>query len=162
MVEPHALRHAAAGVLAALLVGAAVAGAGQDGHEGRPGRRGAEVARLFDEYAIARAQESLGLDQAQHERFVPRFRALQAARRRQIMAHRSIVRDLASLTRPEAGAGDEALNERLRALAAADAGSREAVDKALADVDEVLTVRQRARFRVFEEDLERRKFELMT
>jgi hypothetical protein len=36
------------------------------------------------------------------------------------------------------------------------------VARSLAAVDEVLTLRQRVRFRVFEEQMERRKLELMS
>jgi hypothetical protein len=125
------------------------------------GRRAGEVARLFDAYALMQAQETLGLDEAQYAKFVGRFRLLLDARRTHQANRARIVQDLARLTRGEAAPNDEALRERLKALDEADAQGRTDVAAATTGVDEVLTLAQRAKFRVLEEQIERRKWELM-
>lgn len=125
------------------------------------GRRAGEVARLFEAYALMQAQETLALDEAQYARFVGRFRTLLDARRAHQARRARIVQDLARLTRPDAAPADDALRERIQALDDADAQARTEIAAALAGVDELLTVPQRARFRVLEDQLERRKWELM-
>jgi len=124
-------------------------------------RRAGEVARLFDAYALMQAQETLGLDDAQYSRFVGRFRALAEARRRHQQERARIVQDLARLTRGDGPFNEDGLRERMKALDEADARARTEIAAALGGVDELLTVPQRARFRVLEEQLERRKWELM-
>jgi Spy/CpxP family protein refolding chaperone len=124
-------------------------------------RRAGEVARLFDAYALMQAQETLGLDDAQYAKFVGRFRALSDARRQHQQTRVRIVQDLARLTRGDGPFNEQELRERMKALDDADAQARVEVAAALQAVDELLTVPQRARFRVLEEQLERRKWELM-
>lgn len=136
------------------------AGAAPSGPRGQA-RRAGEVARLFDAYALMQAQETLGLDETQYARFVGRFRTLLEARRAHQANRARIVQDLARLTRAEAAPGEDALRERMKALDDVDAQARSEIAAAVAGVDELLTVPQRARFRVLEEQLERRKWELM-
>jgi hypothetical protein len=123
----------------------------------------AEVAKLFDAYAVVQAQQMLGLDETQYGRFVPRYRALVAARRRLLVERARTVQELNRITRPELASVDEArVQQLLDALDDADLRGAGEVRKATAAVDDVLTLRQRARFRVFEEQMERRKVELLT
>ena len=126
-----------------------------------PGLVATDVARLFDAYAIVEAQEGLGLDDEQFARFVSRFKALLEARRRQQQARARLLQELARLTRPNAAANDDTLRERLKALDEHDARAAAEIRQASAAVDDVLTPRQQARFRLFEEQLERKKFDLM-
>lgn len=123
--------------------------------------RSAEVARLFDAYAIVRAQEMLGLTEDQYARFVSRFKALQEVRRRNEGTRLRQLRELMRATEGDATADDAAIAGQLKALGDLDAKAAEETRQAVASVDEVLTVRQQARFRVFENQLERRKLELM-
>lgn len=129
------------------------------GPEGRlaPG----DVARLFDAYAMVEAQEVLGLDDAQYARFVSRFKALQEARRQHQRARMRAVMELGRLARGEPAPTDDVLRDRLKALDDEDARAQVEIRKAQEGVDEVLTWQQRARFRAFEEQLERKKFDLM-
>jgi hypothetical protein len=147
--------------LAVLATPASAFGQDRPDEEARWRRRG-ELGRLFDEYALSRAREELGLDQAQFERFGPRFSGLQQLRRRHFDARRVLVRELARLVRQDPSPGDDVLRERLTAIDEEDRRARADIERAEDDLDEVLTVAQRARFRVFEEELERKKFELMT
>ncbi len=71
---------------------------------------------------------------------------------------------LQRLTNPrQPGRGDEAqIKERLTALQELESRNAAEMRKAYNALDEVLEVRQQARFRVFEEQIERRKIELLT
>lgn len=123
----------------------------------------AEVSKLFEAYAVVQAQQMLGLDDAQYGRFVPRYRTLIDARRRLLVEHGRIVQELNRLTRADVASVEEGrVLELIRQLSDSDVRGVGEVQKAIAGVDEVLTVRQRARFRVFEEQMERRKVELLT
>jgi hypothetical protein len=121
-----------------------------------------EVQRLYDAYALVRAQEALQLSDDQYGRFVTRLKNLQETQRRHQQARNQILQDLRRLTSPQTGAGDEAaIRERFTALRAEDERGAAELHKALDGVDEVLDVRQQARFRLFEERLEQRKLELL-
>ena len=120
----------------------------------------AEVQRLFDAYTLLQAQEALRLNDAQYEQFVPRMKALQEVRRRNQQARGEILRALARAAGQEQP-NQALLRERLRALDEHDQKGAAALRSAYQDIDEVLDLRQRARFRVFEETIEQRKFELL-
>jgi hypothetical protein len=118
-----------------------------------------EVNRLFDAYVVMQAQEQLGLDDAHFGPFVTRLRALQEVRRRHVRDRAAAVQELRRLLQ---GPGNEPLlRERLDALARLDAAAQADSAKAMAAVDELLDVRQRARYRVLEQQLEIRKLELV-
>ena len=147
------------------LLGLAPARAQEPPPSSRPGAGfgPGEVVKLFEAYAIVEAQESLALDDAQYARFVSRFKALQAARRDHFVARTRLVRELARLGSAEGAAVDEAgIRQRLKALDELDVRAQADIRKAGERVDEVLTVQQQAKFRAFEELLERRKFDLMS
>jgi hypothetical protein len=121
-----------------------------------------EVNRLFDAYAIMQAQDMLQIDEAKFGPFVTRLKSLQAARRQSLRARGQLVRDLQRLLRQPDSPPDEAtLKERLDALARQDAAATLEITRAAAAVDELLDIRQRARFRVFEYQLELKKLELL-
>jgi hypothetical protein len=61
----------------------------------------------------------------------------------------------------QAGGQDEALRTQLKALNDLEARVAGEVRQALDGVDQVLDLRQQARFRLFEEQMERRKVELL-
>jgi len=118
-----------------------------------------EVSRLFDAYVVMQAQEQLGLDDAHFGSFVTRLRALQEVRRRHVRDRALAVQELRRILQ---GPGNETLlRDRLDALARLDAAAQADSAKAMAAVDELLDVRQRARFRVLEQQLEIRKLELV-
>jgi len=121
----------------------------------------AEIHRLFDAYTGMQAQEALGLDDTQFARFLPRLRALQGVRRRLDVERQRLTADLARLIGP-ARAGDDRIREQLRALAELDTRGAADVRAAYEALDETLDLQRSARFRVFEFQMERRKFELLT
>jgi hypothetical protein len=66
------------------------------------------------------------------------------------------------MTNPQVATVDEpAVREKLKALRELDDRSAAELRKAYDSLDEVLDVRQQARFRIFEENLERRKMDLL-
>jgi len=125
--------------------------------------RPAEIQRLFDAYFVMEAQQALGLSDAQYAPFLTRLRALQDTRRRHLMARAALLGDLARMSGPRAArpADNAALKGQLTALQELESRSAAETRKAYGDLDQLLDVRQQARFRVFEDQLERRKLELM-
>ena len=121
----------------------------------------AELQRLFDAYVIMQSQDALQLDDVQFGQFLPKLKALQDTRRRNEQARHQLVTELARLTAP-AGTTDEAtLKEKLRALQELEGRAAAEMRRAYDTVDQLLDVRRQARFRVFEQNMERRKFQLM-
>jgi hypothetical protein len=119
-----------------------------------------EMQRLFDAYAAMQAQETLGLSDKQYGDFVVRLRALQQVRRRQSAERARLMRELNVLSRREP-APEAEMKTALDALEQHDARARDEIARAYSNVDELLTIRQRARFRVFEDQVERRKLDLL-
>ena len=119
----------------------------------------AEIQRLFDAYVVMQAQQELQLSDEQFPRFLARVRALQEARRRGQMQRNRMLQELRRLS--QAGGQDDALRTQLKALSDLDARVGTEVRQALEGVDQVLDLRQQARFRLFEEQMERRKVDLL-
>lgn len=121
-----------------------------------------QIQRWFDAFTLLQAQDALGLNDAQYFRFVARLKALQEAQQRHQQARAQILNELRKLTNPQTGTNDEVqLAARMKELR--DENDRAAGDlrKASEGIDEVLDVRQQARFRIFEERMEQQKLELL-
>lgn len=127
----------------------------------QPGVSPAEIQRMFDAYALLQAQEQLTISDEQYGRFLARFKALQDVRRKALQERLRIVQDLRRLTN-DAQPDEGQIKDRLKALQELDTRSAVDVRKAYDGIDQVLDVRQQAKFRVFEELMERRKLELVT
>jgi hypothetical protein len=131
---------------------------GLDNSEMRP----AEIQKLFDAYLIMEAQQALQLSDQQYPQFLVRLRTLQETRRRNQQERNQLMGQLQRLTNPRAAPGDDAtIKERLTALQELESRNAAEMRKGYNALDEVLDVRQQARFRVFEEQIERRKIELL-
>ena len=117
-------------------------------------------ASKFDPYALLQAQEQLKLSDEKYPQFLVKFKALQDIRRRTQQDRNRLLQDLRRLANE--GGDENAIKDRLKALQDLDARARADVQKAYEGVDSVLDVRQQAKFRVFEENMERRKLELVT
>jgi hypothetical protein len=123
----------------------------------------AEIQRMFDAYALVQAQEQLQLSDDQYARFLARFKMLQDVRRRSLEERTRAITDLRRMLAPAARQPEESeIKSRLQALAGIEARAAADVSKARDGVDEVLDTKQQALFRVFEEQMERRKLELVT
>lgn len=121
----------------------------------------AEVQRMFDSYALMQAQDQLKISDEQFPQFLVRFKALQDIRRRALQERARAVQELRQLVnQPQP---DEAqLKGRLKTLDEVEGRAAADAKKAYEMIDQVLDVRQQAQFRVFEENMERRKLELVT
>jgi hypothetical protein len=109
------------------------------------------------------AQQALDLTEQQYPQFLTRLKTLQETRRRNQQERNQLMGQLQRLTNPrQANRGDEAqIKERLAALQELESRTAAETRKAYNALDDVLDVRQQARFRVFEEQIERRKIELL-
>ena len=121
-----------------------------------------EILNMLDAYALVQAQNALQLSDNQYGEFVSRLKRLQQTRRRNQQGRNGLLADLRRMTGPQVQQVDEvALRERLRLLKEHDVKSAVEMKAAYDAVDEILDLRQQARFRVFEETLERRKLDLL-
>jgi hypothetical protein len=134
----------------------------QDGQQtqGLPPR---EVQQLLDGYAVIQGQEFLGLNDSQFAQFLPKFRALQETRRRNEIERLRLLQELNRMTNPRVGGqgADSDVHDRLRMLKDVESRASGEIQKAREAVDQTLDVRQQARFRVFEEQIEQRKLQLL-
>lgn len=121
----------------------------------------AELQRLFDAYFVLQAQDALQVDDGQFAQFLPRIKFLQDTRRRNEQMRHQAVADLARLIAPGQSVDEAPLREKLRALQDLDGRSAVELRRAYEALDQILDARQQARFRVFEQNMERRKFDLM-
>jgi hypothetical protein len=119
-----------------------------------------ELQRLFDSWALLQAQEFLKLSDEQFAKFLPKFKALQDVRRQGLQQRTRALNQLRKGLND--GDSDEQIKTSLKLLQ--DIDDRAAADtrKAFDAVDQALDLRQQAKFRIFEEQMERRKLELVT
>jgi len=157
-------RAAGVGLVLALCLASPAAAQRQRAAAGQPQREiaVAEIQRLFSAYAVMQSQEALGLSDDQFARFLPRMRAVQDVRRRLDAERARITVDLARMAAPSQTTLDEpGLSAKLKELADLEARSAAELKAAYEALDQTLDLRQQARFRVFELQMERRKFDLM-
>jgi Spy/CpxP family protein refolding chaperone len=119
-----------------------------------------ELERWFDSYVLIQAQDALKVTDAQFPRFLQRLKALQATRRQHAVARRQVLNAIGRLVNATP-ADEPAIREQLKALRDLDAKAGEEMRRAYDALDEILDPVQQARFRLFEEAVERRKIELL-
>ena len=121
-----------------------------------------EIQRLFDAMLVADAERALELTDKQYPEFLTRLRALQETRRTNLTQRVKLLVELQRLSNPRNQNPDEAaLKERLTALQELESRNAAELRRSYNAIDEVLDLRQQARFRVLEDALERRKLELL-
>lgn len=121
-----------------------------------------DVLNMLDAYALVQAESALELKESQYPEFLTRLKRLQEIRRRNQMARNRLVQELRRMTQPQAKSQeDSVIQERLKALKKHDLRAAAELTRAYDVLDEILDVRQQARFRAFEENLERRKIDLL-
>ena len=134
----------------------------QQQEEAAPPFASGEVQRLLDGYAVVQAQEFLGLNEAQYSQFLPKLRALQDVRRRNEQERVRLLQELRRMTNGRAGqVADNDLRERVRALRELQVRTLADVQRAYDSIDQTLDARQQARFRLFEQEIELRKLQLL-
>ena len=156
-------------VLLLVMTGSAGAqGRGPEPGRGRPPRpidsalTPADVVNVLDGYAIVQAQDALQLNEQQYGQFVTRLKALHQTRRRAQQERNRLLQQLRRLAGPQAATiDDNAIRSTLKLLRDLDERTTADMRRAYDAVDELLDARQQARFRVFEETLERRKLDLL-
>lgn len=132
------------------------AGAGAD----EPAVTPAEIQRMFDSYALMQAQDQLKISDEQFPQFLTRFKSLQDVRRQALQEKARRIQELRrQLNGPQPD--DAIIRDQLKALQDLDARSQTDIKKAYDSIDQVLDLKQQAKFRVFEENMERRKLELV-
>ena len=128
---------------------------------GEAGVSPGDVQRMFDAYMLMQAQEQLKINDEHFPQFLTGYKALQELRRKNLQEHGRLLVEMRQML--NAATPDEAqLKERMKSLQDLDARSVADVKKAYEAIDQVLDVRQQAKFRIFEEAMERRKLELVT
>lgn len=121
----------------------------------------AQVLGMLDAYAIVEAQTFLQIADDQYGQFVARLKRLQDTRRRQMQARNRILQELRRLTAPDVNTEDAVLRERIQALRALEEQAAQALRREYDAVDELLSPRQQARFRILEERMELRKLDIL-
>jgi hypothetical protein len=119
------------------------------------------VQEMLDTWALTAAERRLQLTREQNPVFFQAYRDLQGLRQQHRMRRQRLIQELRQLTRPNAGTDAATLTTKTKALDDSEAEWATARAQALAAVDRVLTPVQRARLRVFEEEMEIRKLELI-
>jgi hypothetical protein len=159
-------------MLVALLAVAssALAQAGRKGQAGRAAQPSAtddmspaELHQLFDAMLVMQAQNALSLNDEQYAQFLTRVKVLQDTRRRNQQERARLLGELQRMTNPRNPKPAAESDVKLRLSALQELESRSVADlrRAYSGVDEVLNPVQQARFRVLEEQIERRKLELV-
>jgi Spy/CpxP family protein refolding chaperone len=126
----------------------------------RPALTNAELVDMLDTYAIVQAQKALELNDAQYAQFVTRLKRLHQVRRQNTRVRNQILQELRRLTQSPTP-DENALRAGIKALDEHDTRASDESRRAYAAMDEVLDARQQARFRLFEERMERQKLELL-
>ena len=120
-----------------------------------------ELQRLFDAYSLVQAQEFLKIGDEQYAKFLPRFKSLLDTRRQTLQQRTrvlNVMRRLLMDAQPDEGMLRDAIKQLQDIDTRGEADARRAYDA----IDQVLDLKQQAKFRVFEEMMERRKLELVT
>ncbi len=122
------------------------------------------IQQMFDTLAVVEAERFLPLSSEQYPIFVQRLRRLHEARTQSNRRRAKALNELRALAGPQAQADitDSVIDAKLKELAAAETEGAAAVRKALDELDAGLSVRQRARYRLLEENVERRKIDFLT
>jgi hypothetical protein len=120
-----------------------------------------EVQKWLDTWALIEAEKHLQLSEEQYPDFVARLTRLHTARRRLQAARRRTLAEIAPLVQGAGPHDEQTIGARLKALDDLARSGQEEIAKAYADIDALLTPTQRGRFRLFEEQIERRKVDLL-
>ncbi|NQW02434.1 MAG: hypothetical protein HQ485_00225 [Acidobacteria bacterium] len=119
-----------------------------------------QMQEIFDAFALVQAQRSLRLGDEDYGQFFPRMSRVYQLRRQHATQRQRVLNEIRLMY--GAQASDDSLVEAIGRLDALDVRWRDEVLGARRAVDEVLTIRQRAGLRFFEEDMERRKIDFLT
>lgn len=143
-----------------MLSGSPAAAASQRG-EGE-GLTAAQVERMWDDYVLAQAQTVLNLSDQQFPRFRNRLLQLQQLRRRLQRERNVKLREAQQALNARGAPPDMTIvSARLKEYDDLMVSSADQLRQGYASIDEVLNVRQRVRFRMFEDRMAQKKLELL-
>jgi Spy/CpxP family protein refolding chaperone len=129
---------------------------------GGAGLSDAQLQVLLDRWAIAQTERQLDLTDEQRPDFRLRLQRLHNLQRRQQQERLRLLQELQAVAAAPGPIADEsAVAAKLKAFDNQAVQLAQQIRRAYAAIDEVLSVRQRVRFRIVEEQLERRKLELL-
>jgi Spy/CpxP family protein refolding chaperone len=117
----------------------------------------AEVERLFDAWELMQAKTPLQLDDQALLAFMARFQEVQRVQRQHQAARQRLIGELNTLMKAEATVDDAALGAKTKAFDDLETQHLQDLGKAMSAVDQILTVKQRARLRVFMNRMENQK-----
>jgi hypothetical protein len=120
------------------------------------------VEDLLEGMEISNADKFLQVDNQHYGEFIQRLRNLQKMRRQHQNQRQRLVMELRRLANANPPVEDALLEGPTKRLDDFDRQYFQDLQGAYAQIDEVLNVRQRARFRLFEEQMEQRKLEILT
>jgi len=123
----------------------------------------AELTAALDAYALVQAQQQLQISDEKYTVFAARLKRVQTVRRTNQRMRMRLVQDLRRLAGARANPTEDeaAIKAALTALRDHDEKAAAELRQAYDALDQVLDVRQQARFRLFEEQIEQRKLELV-
>jgi hypothetical protein len=120
-----------------------------------------QVEQLFDAWEILQAKGPLKLDDSTFLTFMARFQQVQMVQRQHQGARQRLINELQNLMKPDVTTDEATLAARLKAFDDLEAQQVQEYEKALAAVDQILTVTQRARLRIFMHNMEGQKLALL-
>jgi hypothetical protein len=117
---------------------------------------------MWDEYVLSQAQAALNLTDQQFMRFRNRLNQLQQLRRRLQRERNQKLREAQQALSGRGAPVDPAVvSARLKEYDDLMVSSAEQLRQSYVSIDEVLNVRQRVRFRLFEDRMAQKKLELL-
>jgi hypothetical protein len=125
------------------------------------GMNAMQLQQHLDAFALIQAEQQLKLSTEQYSVFAPKLIRVQTMRRRMMQERRRLLNDLNQLLVAPTPS-DEAIAEKTKAFDDWNRRMNDELSKSYQDLDTSLTPWQRGRFRLFEEQMERRKLELLT
>ena len=126
------------------------------------GLRPDEVQQIVDGWEIATAEKMLELTDQQYVPFLQQLRRLQNGRRQQLMQRQRMLMMLRQTLNQQPALEDGAVDARVKQFDDQERRLQQELQSLHAAIDGVLTPRQRARFRVLQEQMERRKLEVLS
>ncbi|HEX5214806.1 MAG TPA: hypothetical protein VFV98_05055 [Vicinamibacterales bacterium] len=120
-----------------------------------------QVEQYLDAYMVMQARQVLELADDQFFVVAPRLERLQVLRRRLQRERQRVTQELAEILRNPGPVEEAVVAPKIKFLDDQLVSSADEMKKAYAEIDQILTPRQRAQFRVLEMRLERQRQDLM-
>lgn len=124
------------------------------------GMNAMQLQQHLDAFALTQAEQQLKLSTEQYSVFAPKLIRVQMVRRRMLQARRRLLNELNQLLTAQTPS-DEAITAKTKAFDDLNRQGNDELMRAYQDLDTGLTPWQRGRFRLLEEQMERRKLELL-